>query len=158
MAVGADAQDLEINATGGDDAFLIVRAGGGDIRGIAIRDVDVRRRDVDVTEEILRHEAVIGLGMLPRNADVFVQVERGDAAPVEVHRDELAVQQDGSAAGGEAQHGVGLFCKQPGNDPRRDSGRLLGSGLDDDLHQEMPRRADSFPRTSVSKALMNPQT
>ena len=39
---------------------------------ISVQDVDVLGRDVDMREEVLVHEAVVGLRMFTGQADIFV--------------------------------------------------------------------------------------
>ena len=67
------------------------------ICGLAVRNVDVARRDIDVPEKILRHEIVVRRRMFWREADVFVEVERDDAAEIELllamQPDQFAIQQ-----------------------------------------------------------------
>ncbi len=91
--------------------------------------------------------------MLARQADVFVQIECGDAAPVELHAGKHLIETQRGAAGGEAEHGAGLVAQQPGDDPRGDAGSLFGRGLDDDFHQ-----VPSLRQTSALKRSMKPQT
>ena len=62
------------------DGLRRVRARGGcspgaferEVRRVAVRDVHVLRRDVDVREEASVHEGVIGLRVGGGDADVFV--------------------------------------------------------------------------------------
>ena len=76
-------------------------------RALARRDVDVRRIDVDVREEILPHEAMVGVDALLRHRVVLVEIERhdvGEAQPfVAMHADQLAIDPDRRRAGGEAE-------------------------------------------------------
>ena len=101
---------------------------------------------------------MIGLRMLARQADVFVEVEGGDRAPVEIHRDQLAIEQQRRAAGGEAEHGIGFVAQQAGDDAGGDVGRGLRRGLNDDFHQDPPRSLASFRRTSSWNRSMKSQT
>ena len=87
MPVGADAEDLQIDPPHGADLVFIGLAEPGDIGRIAVGNVNVLPADVDVAEEILPHERDVGLRVVVGQADVFVQVERPHAAPVEVEFD-----------------------------------------------------------------------
>ena len=55
-------------------------------RQVARRDVDVLRLDVDVREEILPHEAVVGVDALLRHRVVLVEIERHDVREAQALR------------------------------------------------------------------------
>ena len=78
VAVLADAGEEEVDAASGFDGVLVADAFGLEVRGVTVEDVDVGRVDVDVGEEVLPHEGVVGLGVVTRNADVFIHVEGDD--------------------------------------------------------------------------------
>ncbi len=78
VAVCSDAEDLEVDASGGGDFIFVVGAVCRDVGGVAVRDVDVLFLDVDVLEEVFPHEGVVGLGVVAGDVDVFVEVEGGD--------------------------------------------------------------------------------
>jgi hypothetical protein len=84
VAVGADAQDLEVDAAAFLDAMLVPFTEGAIVGGRAGRDVDVLGRDVDVAEKMFVHEMVIRLGMGDGQADVFVEVEGGDVGEIQL--------------------------------------------------------------------------
>ena len=108
VAVGADAEHLDIDAPCGVDLFLILCAMTWDIGCISVRDMDVLGTDIGMPEKVFPHKAVVGLRVFAREADVFVEVEGGDLAPIEIHRDKRAVKGQWRAAGGEAEDRVGL--------------------------------------------------
>ena len=68
----------ELNATKLCNFSLVFVAFLLQIGRIAVEDVYVGRVDVDVAEEVLPHEAVVRLGMVARQANVLVHVERHD--------------------------------------------------------------------------------
>ncbi|MPN59931.1 hypothetical protein SDC9_207654 [bioreactor metagenome] len=75
MAVGADAQDLQIDATGSDDRLLVLVAHRRKVCGQAIRAVDCGRREVDPVDEIPADDVVVGLAVVRCKPDVFVEGE-----------------------------------------------------------------------------------
>ena len=68
-------------------------------------------------------------------ADVFVEVEGGHLAPVELHRNQLTVEQQRRVARRQAEHGGGFFADQSGQQARGDAGGGNGRGLNDDFHK-----------------------
>src|SRR5436190_24310625 len=85
MAVRADAEDLQIDPPALDDALLVPVTEGRIVAGRAGRDADVVRRDVDVPKKMLVHETVIALRVIPVQADVFVEIERGHPREIDLH-------------------------------------------------------------------------
>lgn len=77
MSVGPDAAEEELDAAYVLDFLLVRDALGFEVGGVAVEDVDVGRVDVDVREEVLVHEGVVGFGVVARQADVFVLEEFG---------------------------------------------------------------------------------
>ena len=101
-----DAEDLQIDAAGITDGRFVV---GAVLRGVlreAVRDVDVIRRDVEVTEEMLFHEEAVGLRMVRAEAFILVEVERDHRAEAHsvfaVQADEFRVEGQGRGACGQA--------------------------------------------------------
>ena len=78
MAVLADAGQEEVDSAGGLDGIFVGDALGFEVGGIAVQDVDIGRVDIDVGEEVLPHEGVVGLGVIARNAHILVHVESYD--------------------------------------------------------------------------------
>ena len=105
-----DAEQLEIDATGGDNGGFVRVAGRVDLvaRPPAVGDVDVGRMDVHVREQVLPHESVIGVNAVLRHRPVFVQIERDDVAErqpvVAMQANEFAIHPDWRRPGGETEH------------------------------------------------------
>lgn len=78
VAVLADAGEEEVDAAGAPDLGLVLDALGLEVGGVAVEDVDAGRADVDVLEEVLPHEGVVALRVVPGDADVLVHVEGDD--------------------------------------------------------------------------------
>lgn len=78
MSIGTNPTQEKLNASSPLDLLLVGYALFFEILGIAIQDVNVGRVDVDVAEEVLVHERVVGLRVLARDPDVLVHVERDD--------------------------------------------------------------------------------
>lgn len=72
VAVLADAGEEEVDAAGGLDLGLVGDALGLQVGRVAVEDVDVVGVDVYVGEEVLPHEGVVALGVVPRDPDVLV--------------------------------------------------------------------------------------
>ena len=133
----ADAEELEIDAAGVADGALVRRALRGHVllAAGAVGDVDVRRRDVHVVEEVLLHEAPVALQRLRCHGPVLVQVERHRVAEREaflaMEPHQFLVDALWRGSGGQAKHRVaslrGTFAEQ-GGDLRchRATGRRAG--------------------------------
>lgn len=122
VAVAADAEELKVDAAGGGDFILVIAAECFGIRRHAIGDVDVCLIDVHMPKEIFVHECVVGLRMVGSDADVFVEIERGDLRPIEVLLDELIIEWHGCPAGGEAENRIGLGADEVGEEAGGHSG------------------------------------
>lgn len=72
MSIGANAAQEEVNATVGLDGGFVGYTLGLEIWRIAIEDVDVARVDIDVREEVLVHERVVGFWVLAGDPDVLI--------------------------------------------------------------------------------------
>lgn len=72
VPIGSYPAKEELNAAGALDFFFIRYALLFKIFCISVQDVDVCWVDVDMAEEVLVHERVVGLRMIARDADVFV--------------------------------------------------------------------------------------
>ncbi len=110
VPAAADPQNLQVDAPRPPDlllvagtVFLHLRMADG-----AVRNVDVRGRDIDVVEKNLLHPEAITVRIVRRHRKIFVQVECDDAGEIQagflVQADELAIQSDRRRAGGQTQH------------------------------------------------------
>ena len=136
-----DAQDLEIDAAGLRDRPLVGGAVLGNLlaRHGAVGDVDVLRTDVHVVEQVLPHVAPVAMGAVGCHRVVLVEVERHDLGEAHlallVPRDQLAIDAQRRAAGGEPQHAAPLGRHLAVNhldDALRDQrGQLVVLGHDD---------------------------
>src|SRR5207249_3503326 len=99
VAVGADAQDLQVDPAAFRDTLLVPFAEGGVVTGRPGGNIDVLPRDVHVLEEVLVHEVVVALRVTRRQAHVLVEIERGHAREVEllllVQSHQLLIQAQG---------------------------------------------------------------
>ena len=106
----ADAENLEVDAAGALDRHLVALRRLGDLRArdVAGRDVHVLGLDVDVREQILPHEAMVGVDAVLRHRVVLVEIERHDVGEAQsllaVHPNQLAVHADRRRARREAEH------------------------------------------------------
>lgn len=78
VAVLADTSKEEINAADSLDGVFVGDALSLEVGGIAVQDVNIGRMDIDVREEVLPHEGVVGFGVVAGNSYVFVHVESDD--------------------------------------------------------------------------------
>ncbi|VXA82643.1 conserved hypothetical protein [Aeromonas veronii] len=108
VAVVTHAPHEQVDLAVGLDFVFVALALGHQILGIAVEDVDVFGTNVDVTEEVVVHEAVVALRVIFRQADVLVHVE-GDHV-LEAHftgfvqLDQALVGVERGATGGQAQY------------------------------------------------------
>ncbi len=72
VPVLADAAEEEVDATHGLDLGLVLDALGFQIWRIAVQNVHIVGVDVHVGEEVLPHEAVVALWVVPRDPDVLI--------------------------------------------------------------------------------------
>ena len=143
VSVFAHAAEEQVETAGVDDGLLIGRALGLRIGGVAVQDVDVLRRLVDLVEQVAVHEGVVALRMVHGKTHVFVHVERDhvlerDLAGLD-HADEFGVGVDRGGTGAEAQDkrlvgDFGLLVDLVGDVVRRPEGALLRVVADDDFH------------------------
>jgi hypothetical protein len=131
MAGPADAQDLQVDATGLADRLLVPRAGLHDPgpRQRAVGDVDLGGGDVQMVEEVLPHEAVVALQGIGLDRPVLVEVEgrhrRERHALLAVQPHEFGIDAHGRRARRQAEDGP-LSGLGPG---RHQVGDLAGHGL-----------------------------
>ena len=125
VSVGTDASHEEVDATSFLNHLLVVGALGSKVLGVAVKDMDVLLRDVDVVEEVGSHEAVVALGMTLRQTYILIHVEGENVleayAAFLVCLDEGLIGANGAAASGQTED-EGLL-----------SGGLSGVNLTDDV-------------------------
>ncbi len=125
VAGAPDAENLEVDAARGPNRLLVAPAFLFDqfARSVAPGEVHVGRRDVEMGEEVLPHEPMVGMQAFRAHRVVLVEVERHDVAEAEalvpVEPDQLAVHTDWCRTGSETQHGVPALAR-PGGDQVRD--------------------------------------
>src|SRR3954470_13036040 len=126
VAVGADAEDLQVDAAGRRDRRLVALAFGLGVGSRAVEEADPLGRQVDAREQVLLHEDAIAAWMSRGNAGELVEVERGRARevglPVRVQAGELVIQPDGRAAGREAEHDARALADGRGHLHRQRAG------------------------------------
>ena len=124
MAVFADTAQEEVDAPCAANLLLVFVALLLQVGGVAVEDVDIGRGDVHVVEKGVPHERMVAFGMLFREPDVFVHVERDDILerylPGLVQGDQLLVRRQRGRTRRQAQH-------------ERASGSLLLVDLPDDV-------------------------
>jgi hypothetical protein len=130
----ADAEDLQIDAAGLVDGPLVSRAviEDGIHRHRAVRQMDVLRRDVEMLEQLLLHEAEIALAVVASQTVVLIEIEGDDILEAEallaVEPYEFTIKGNRGAAGGQAQHRFAAGGV-PGFDQFLDLARQRGCGL-----------------------------
>ncbi len=72
MAVLSHAGQEQVDAAGGLDLGLVLDALGLEVGRIPVEDVYVAGMEVDVREEVLPHEGVVALGVVPGDTNVLV--------------------------------------------------------------------------------------
>ena len=75
MTIGADTSDEEVDAASFHDHLLVVLALSSEVGGIAVEDVDVLLRTVDMIEQVTGHEGMIALGMGLGQTNILVHIE-----------------------------------------------------------------------------------
>ena len=136
VAVAADAEDLQIDSAAVTDALLVISTMGGDIVDIAVRNVYVAWVDINVPKQLIVHEGMVGLRVIDRQPDVFVEIEGPYPTPVEIHPDQLPVETQRRTASRQAEDGIGFALNQRSNGTRSDFGRLIRGRLDDQFHKK----------------------
>ena len=77
MAVGADAEQQQVDATAGRNLRLIARGLGGDVAGHAVGNPRLSGFHVDMPEQMLLHIGMEASRRLRCDADIFIEVETG---------------------------------------------------------------------------------
>ena len=134
MPVSADAKHLQINTARRTNFSLILPAKLRDIVAHAIGNMDIFPGNVDVLKKIFPHEAVIGLRVPRREADIFIQIESFHFAPIQFQLNQRPVKLKRSTARGQPQHRIRLRFYQARNDAGRDGGGGLSVWLNDNFH------------------------
>ena len=75
MAVGADAQQLQVQPAQGPDGLGVGAAGGVAVFGHAVGQVHLLTGEPQPVEQVLAHEVAVALGMRRRQAHILIQVE-----------------------------------------------------------------------------------
>ena len=78
VAVLADAENLQVDAAGPQDAIFEPRALGVEVLRLAIEEVRLARRQVHVAEQVLAHVGAVAARVRRIDAHELVEVERGD--------------------------------------------------------------------------------
>ena len=141
VPAAADAEDLQIDASGPANHLLVVDAMLVHFaaRHRAVRYVDVLLGNVDVAEKRLVHPAAIAVRVVGRHRVVFVEVEGDDARKIEprvlVQPNQLTVQPDRRRARGQAEHRGPVrrvVLADQALDHQRHMARRLGGGGKDE--------------------------
>ena len=108
VSIAADSEYLEVDATGVADGLFVGAAVALVIaRDGAVRNMNVGRGNIYVSEEILLHEVMETLGVSGREAQVLVQIESDDLGKIErflaMQTYQLFVHSDRGAAGRQAE-------------------------------------------------------
>src|SRR5438105_5174065 len=110
VAVAADAEQLQIDAAGGDDRGLIALAFSVQIVGPAIKEMNSLGADVNAIEEMTLHESTEASRVTSVDASEFVEIEgrrpRPVGVPCRVHPLKLQVAVNGRPPGREAENSV----------------------------------------------------
>ena len=142
MTIGADAQQLQVDAAQLVDDTVVTGTLGGSVQIGAVRQVGLCRVDVDLAEQVLIHEIPVALGMLFGQAAVLVQIDGGDLREIEVALvvplHQLGVGAHRGAAGRQTQHTVRFHDDLCGDDVGRFAGHILIIFCADDLHNNAP--------------------
>ena len=141
VARPTDPQQLQIDAAGGADLGLVApQLGVHLVAGeVPARDADLLPRDVELGEQILPHEPVVGVQAPRVHGVVLVEVERRDPREAEpvmpMQADQLAVDADRGGAGGQPEHraaaGGGLGAHDLRDPARHQAAQIVGI-VDDD--------------------------
>ena len=138
MAVGADAQHLNVDAAGLLDLRLVSLALLGGILGHAVEDVGVGELDVDLLEEVLVHEVAVALVVRTGQTHVFVEVPALNFLVADLlgldRLGHLVVHEYGGGSGGETEHQLGIGLDGFGDHLGRELGGLFLRLADYNFH------------------------
>ena len=113
MTVWADTAHKQVDTSVRLDLCLVFVALFHEVGCVAVQDIDILLRDVNVTEEIAPHKGIVALVVILGETYIFVHIESDDvleghlANRAEV--DEFLVSSKGSGAGRQAQYKRALF-------------------------------------------------
>ena len=110
VPVGADAEDLQVDAAGVGDARLVRRARRPAGPRQAVRALHRPGREVDAGRELLLDDVAVPLGVVGRQAHVLVEHERpgpGEREAFLVPARQLVVHRERGRAGGQPQDRLG---------------------------------------------------
>ena len=120
VAIGAQAQQLQIRAAEAIDNGIVPGALGVRVRVHAIGDVAVGLVDIHMVKQVRTHEIGVALVMILGKAHILVQIHGLHPGEVQVAGlilgDQLLVGAHRAGAGGQAQHAVGLQIDLGGDD------------------------------------------
>ena len=138
VAIGADAEELDVDAAGGLNGVFVGLAGLGDILGEPVGHVGLGLVDVDMVEELGLHEVVVALVVLRGEAEILIEVEalavlEGDGSGFAGFGEEL-VHLHRRGARGEAEDGLGVLPHLIDEDAGGELASLFGILDDCDFH------------------------
>src|SRR6266508_3924629 len=84
VTIRSEAEKCQSETAGAFDGALVTFAFDFEMGRTAVRDVRILRINIDAPEQVLLHEAEVTSGMVARNADVLVEIERHDVAEAAV--------------------------------------------------------------------------
>ena len=134
MAVLADPEELEVDASGVLDQPLIVRDLRAEVCGHAVGHMGIVAPDVGAIEQSLVHVMTIRLGVVRRYADIFVEVEAVAAREVHPKGREPVIERLHHSTRGQTQHEMRLGAHARADqlgDERRGGVRVRSN---DDFH------------------------
>ena len=112
VSVGAETQQLQIDAAQGADDLVIAAALFLGVGIHAAGHIGVGQINVDVVKEVVAHKVNVALIAGVVQPHILVQVDALDAAEIDVTLfvpfDQLLVGADGTGTGGQTQYAVGL--------------------------------------------------
>ncbi len=138
VPVGADPEDLQVDAARFADRVLVRRAGGRDVGGQAVGALDGAGSEVDPGHEHLVDDGPIPLGVVGGQADVLVEGESAGLPerdqPGVAARRQFVVDRQRRRSGRKAEDGVRFAVEQRADRVGGDAADLLGVRQDDDFH------------------------
>src|ERR671911_662567 len=149
VAVGAYAEELQVDAAGRGDLPLVGGTRGDQVAGLDVRGLHRGVGEIDAGFELAGDERPVRLRVIRREAHVLVEQEGLHLGEAQVTRHvapgEVAVDDDGRAARGQPEHGGGRGVDQGGDGAAHQDPGLVGTVDDHDLHVpsgSAPRNAD----------------
>ncbi len=116
VAVGADAEDLDVDAARVRDRLFVARALAIRIGGRAVQKVDLIGAKIHAAEQVLVHEPAVAARVRRPDAEELVEVERpcgGEiGAAVRGQRRQLVVEGDRRSAGRQSEHESRIRCQR----------------------------------------------